>query len=121
MGEIATSERQITIYCNRNTEKAKKTLAYAQAQGVPVLAIDVTKTPLTGTQIAELAEMLGFAIHELIEPQSPGFSQELPGYDLSEEDWITMIRKNPEILKQPIAIRGHKAILVKSPSDIIRI
>ncbi|WP_224490062.1 arsenate reductase family protein [Robertkochia flava] len=122
MGEIATSDRQITLFCNPDTLKAKKTRAYALAEGLPILEVDIVKTPPTGTQIAELAAMLNMEIHELIIAEHPSLhsSGALP-YDLSEEDWITMIRSNPEILKQPIAIRGKTAILVDTPSDIIRI
>jgi arsenate reductase len=32
-----------------------------------------------------------------------------------------MIQHNPEIMKQPIALRGDITILVETPSDIIKI
>ena len=37
-------------------ELKKKKLAYARAGGLPILQVDLLKTPLTGTQIAELAD-----------------------------------------------------------------
>jgi len=58
MGEIATSERQITLFYSSKSERAKQTLAYAKAEGVPIQQIDILKTKLTGTQIAELADRL---------------------------------------------------------------
>ncbi|MFT4851390.1 MAG: arsenate reductase, partial [Sediminicola sp.] len=42
-------------------------------------------------------------------------------HDFSSDDWIKMIRHNPEIMKQPIALRGDITILVKTPTDIIKI
>lgn len=41
MGEIATSTRQITFYYNSKSVRAKQALAYAKAEGVPILEIDV--------------------------------------------------------------------------------
>ena len=58
MSEIARSERQITLFYNSTSERAKQTIAYAESQGIDVQLIDMTKTPITGTQIAELANEL---------------------------------------------------------------
>ena len=55
MGEIATSNRQITLYYSSKSNRAKQTLAYTKAEGLPIQEIDILKTPLTGTQVTELA------------------------------------------------------------------
>lgn len=121
MGEIATSVRQITFYYNSKSSRAKQALAYAKAEGVPILEIDVLKTPLTGTQIAEIADRLNLEIKDLVNLEHPSYKSEFRHHKFSPEDWIKMIQHNPEILKQPIALRGEKTILVETPSDIIKI
>lgn len=121
MGQIATSERMITLYYSSASERAKKTLAYAKAEGLPIVEVDVLKTPLTGTQIAELADRLGLKIGDLVNQQHPMYRKRFEPQDLSENDWITVIRQNPELLKQPIALRGNITILVETPTDIIKI
>jgi arsenate reductase len=121
MGEIATSERMITLFYNSNSSRAKQTLAYAKAEGLPVEEIDLLKTPLTGTQIAELAERLGLQVKDLVNQEHPSYKKHFEHHDFSSEDWIKMMQKNPEVIKQPIALRGHITILVETPSDIIRI
>lgn len=65
MGEIATSERQITLFYSSISTRAKQTLAYAKADGLPIHEIDILKTPLTGTQIAKLADRLHLEIQGL--------------------------------------------------------
>ena len=121
MGEIATSDRQITLFYNSESERAKKPLAYARAEGLPIHEVDILKTTLTGTQIAELADRLGLEIRDLVNQQHPVYKMKFEQSDYSAEDWIKMIRNNPEIMKQPIALRGKLTILVETPSDIIRI
>ena len=102
------------------------TLVYAKALGVPVLTIDISKTPITGSQIFEIANRLGMEIKDLIYRDNDVFNSKsepinLEALNLSSEDWIKMIQKNPEILKQPIAIRGDKTILVVTPTDILQL
>lgn len=121
MGEIATSERQITLYYISTSSRAKQTLAYVRAEGVPVLEIDLLKNRLTGSQIAELAEKLHLEIHELVNQEHYAYRDKFEKHNLSSEDWITMIRENPDLLKQPIALRGNRAILVETPSDILKL
>lgn len=120
MTQIATNNRQITLYSIESSNLAKQTLAYAKAEGAVVLSIDILKTPLTGSQIAEIAHSLELEIKDLIDLNNELFKSEPVNLQLSSEDWIKMIRQNPEIMKQPIAIWNNKTILVETPTDIMR-
>lgn len=121
MGEINTSNKQITMFYNSNSRIAKQTLAYAKTEGLPIQDIDVLKTPLTGTQIAELATKLNIEVNDLVNQEHPDYHHKFNHHNLSEIDWITMIQNNPKILKQPIALKGDSTILIETPTDIIKI
>ena len=121
MGEIATSDRQITIFYHSKSVRAKQTLAYAKAEGLAIRDIDILKTPLTGTQIAELADRLHIEIKDLVNQEHPSYTSHFEHHNFSSLDWIKMIQHNPEIMKQPIALKGNKTILVETPTDIIKI
>ena len=121
MGEIATSERQITLFYSSKSTRAKQTLAYAKAEGWPILEIDILKVPLTGTQIAELADRLHLEIKDLVNQEHPSYKSHFEPHEFSPDDWIKMIKHNPEIMKQPIALRGDITILIETPTDIIKI
>ena len=121
MGEIATSDRMITLFYNSKSSRAKQTLAYARAEGFPVEEVDLLKTPLTGTQIVELADRLNLEVRDLVNQEHPSYKRHVEPHEFSAEDWIKFIRKNPEVMKQPIALRGKLTILVETPSDIIKI
>jgi arsenate reductase len=121
MGEIATSNRQITLFYSSKSVRAKQTLAYAKAEGIPIQEIDILRVQLTGTQIAELADRLHMEIRDLVNQEHPSYKSSFENHDFSDDDWIKMIRHNPEILKQPIALRGDITILVETPTDIIKI
>ncbi|MDD3721077.1 MAG: hypothetical protein PHW92_01120 [Lutibacter sp.] len=121
MGGIATSNRQITLYYDANSSIAKQTLAFAKAEGLPILEIDILKTPFTGTQIVELANRLKLEVKDFINQELPAYISKFDPHKLSTDDWIKMIQNNPEIMKQPIALRGDKTVLVETPTDILKI
>jgi len=121
MGVIATSDRQIILIYSSKSVRAKQTLAYAKAEGLPIQEIDILKSKLTGTQIIELAERLQIKVEDLVNQKHPSYKSHFEYHDYSVRDWIKMIQHNPEIMKQPIALRGDVTILVETPSDIIKI
>ena len=121
MGEIATSDRQITLFYSSKSSRAKQTLAYAKAEGLPIQEIDILKTKLTGTQIVELADRLNITVADLVNQEHSAYTSSFEHHNFSTNDWIKMIQHNPEIMKQPIALRGDITILVETPTDIIKI
>lgn len=121
MGEIATSERQITLFYNSNSSRAKQTLIYAKTEGLKLQEIDILKTPLTGTQIAEIANRLNIEVRDLVNQEHPEYAQHFEHHNFSSEDWIKMMQHNPEIINQPIALHGDKTLMISTPTDINKI
>ncbi len=121
MGEIATSRRLITIYYHPDSIRAKKAIAFAKAEGLELQEINILKTILTGTQIAEIADRLNMNISDLVNQNHPAYTAIYQPAELSSEDWIKLLQHHPEIMKQPIAINAKRTILVETPSDIIKI
>ena len=120
-GVISTSGRQITLFYNSGSQRGKQALAYAKIHGLAIEEIDILKTPLTGTQITELAERLGITIKEMVNQEHYKYRKKFTLQCFSSEDWITVIQNHPEIMKQPIALRGDKTVWAKTPTDILRI
>ncbi|MBO3099853.1 arsenate reductase family protein [Gelidibacter pelagius] len=120
-GVISTSDGQITLFYNSTSQKGKQTLAYAKTHGLPLEKVDILKTPLTGTQITELAKRLGITVPDMVNQGHYKYRRKFTAQCFDSEDWITVIQNHPEIMKQPIALRGNKTILVETPTDIIRI
>ncbi|MGB8703472.1 MAG: ArsC/Spx/MgsR family protein [Gillisia sp.] len=121
MGEIATSVREVILFYNPDSILAEKVLAYAKAEGFPLREVDILKTPFTGTQIEELAERLHVSVENLINKAHPDFRRWYKAPNLSDDDWIKIMKNHPEFIKEPIAIRGDIAILVKTPSDLVKL
>jgi len=116
----AKNHRQLTVYYDSKSELGKKIRVRAEASDLKVLPIDLLQTNLTGTEWAEVAEMLGVTVDKLIDQDHPIF-KELYGkdhVDLDENDSIKILEKNPETLVFPIGVRGERAVQVKQLSDL---
>lgn len=121
MGVIATNNRELNLYYNANSSIGMQTLAFVQASKKKVLAVDLSKTKVTGTQWAELADLLGISIKDLINTEHPDFIK-LYGKDNDlegDDDWIKVLQKNPSVVTQPILVNGNRAMQVNTPSDVM--
>ncbi|MEC7265523.1 MAG: ArsC/Spx/MgsR family protein [Bacteroidota bacterium] len=121
MGVIATNNRELNLYYNAESSIGMQTLAFVQASKKKVLAVDLSKTKVTGTQWAELADLLGIPIKDLINTEHPDFIK-LYGKDNDlegDDDWIKVLQKNPSVVTQPVLVNGTKAMQVNTPSDVM--
>ncbi|HEA23319.1 hypothetical protein LCGC14_1093950 [marine sediment metagenome] len=121
MSELATSTREIILFYNPNRDSAKQTLGYAKGEGFPVRDVDILKNGFTGIQLEELADLLQVKIEGLVNKNHPDYEEHYKNVDFDDNDWIKILRKNPELIREPIAIRGKKAMFVETPSDLSRL
>lgn len=122
MGVIAKDENQITLYYNSETSLGKQTYPYVESAEKDILAVDISKTTVTGTQWAELADNLKIPIKDLVDQDHPNFV-EVYGkdkVDLDENDWFQVLEKTPSVLTCAIVVDGKKTIPIKSPSDFVK-
>ncbi|VXB45128.1 arsenate reductase family protein [Maribacter litoralis] len=119
MGVIAMDKKQITLYYSSENSIGKQLNAYVESSGKDHLTIDISKTNVTGTQWAELAEGLGKDVSDLVNTDLPDFMETYgENYvDLDNDGWLKILDKNPRFLKNAIVIKGDKYIELTSASD----
>ncbi len=121
MGVIVKDDRQITLYYHSGTSLGKQTYAYVTTSEKKLLAIDIAKNKVTGTQWAEMADNLGITVCELIDMDHPDFVA-LYGRDKRDLDWedcLKILDKNPIVLAYPIVINGGSYKMIKTPSEFV--
>lgn len=121
MGVISTDNNEIKLYYNSENSLGKQTHAYVESSDKKILAIDISKTKVTGTQWSELAKNLGIEIDELISKEHPDFIQNYgEDVNMEEDDWLKVLDKMPIVLTYPIAIIGKKYVMLKGPADFVK-
>mgnify|MGYP001179414445 CR=1 FL=1 len=120
MSELTQIPNQLNVYYLPDSETSKQTLAILGESRVPVHTVNLLLDPLTPTQLEEILDGLGMHPEALVCKESQEYKELFPEVDLDTEDWLTLISKHPEIIRQPIAQRGRKVMLVKVPTDILK-
>lgn len=120
MTVIARNDRQLIVYYDSKSDLGRKVRAHAESSDLKVLPVDLLKSNLTGTEWAEIAEMLGVTVDKLIDQDHPIFKETYGNdhVDLDETDAMKVLAKNPETLVFPIGVRGNRAVQVKQSTDL---
>lgn len=122
MGVIAKDDDQITLFYNSETSIGKQTLGYVESSEREVRTVDISKTEVTGTQWAELADGVDVPIRDLVDQNHPDFTKAYgsDAVNLDENDWLRVLDKTPSVLAYPIAIQGDRFLAIKNPSDFVK-
>lgn len=107
----------IRVYYGNDDYQDPQTLAKAESEYLSVISIDVRKTPLTGTQLLQMADKLGVDPSEMINKELKDYKKVVSKSSYDTEGWISILMENPHLLRT-IAQRGDKMIFVDSPTDI---
>ena len=103
-----------------NSTKKNDREAYGYAVSLDkhkINELDISKTKITPTQLAELAQKLNVPIIELFDKNSSYYRDNIEGKDLEEDDLLTILKGEPDSLKTPIMISAEKAVVLDSKYD----
>jgi arsenate reductase (glutaredoxin) len=115
------NNREILMYYKPHVKKDKNTYVLAQQVSTHIHDINVLKNPPTETQLKEIVDKLGIPIEEMIETESDVYKEKYEDKNFSTMEWITVLVKNPDMIKTPIVFKGKKGLLVKTPSNVLEL
>ncbi|WP_370098604.1 arsenate reductase family protein [Xanthomarina gelatinilytica] len=122
MGTIATDKKKLILYYHPETSIGKQAYAFALASNKKILAIDISKTKITGTQWLEISENLNTILSKLVNLEHPEFTNNYDsGLSLDKDDWIKVLQKHPETLRCPILVDGKNYHLIETPSKVSKL
>lgn len=119
---ISKDMKQINIYYHPEQILAKKCIAIANANKAKVLAIDTSKTRVSQTDWSEMARLLNISVVELVDLNHEAIVSKFGKTpDVDEFSALKLIQNNPEVVKNPIAIRGEKIVMAKQARDVLKL
>lgn len=107
----------IKILHNNSCSKSRAALEYLDENGIQFEIIDIIKNPLSELEIRTLLRKLNLEVTEIIrknDPLYPQYSREAK----TEENWVKILGKNPELLQRPILIKGPVAMIGRPLENI---
>lgn len=118
---MITHMREILIYYNPDSRSDRMTIAYAQSVAGHVTPYAFSKTPSTPTSWQHILNALEMHPKELLNKAHPFYQANIRGREFDDEGWLNIIRFNPQLIKAPIAMRGSRAVLCCTPTDIYKL
>ncbi len=117
MGVIARDDREFTLIYSHNTRIGKHALAYLQGIKDKLNAVDISKTKVSDTQWAEIAEALDCKVGDLIDKRLVNVDDTS---NFGTDDWLKILQNNDEVLSHPIAINGKKTVQITNGPDVLK-
>lgn len=118
---MKTHSAEIMVYYNPQSVRARKVLALAKGISANVREVEYHKTPFTATMWQQLLSMLNLRPKDLLNRSKSYYQDNIKGRDFDAEGWLNILMRNPDLIKAPIAVRGNRAVLCNSPTDILQL
>jgi len=118
---MKVSKDEILLIYNSNQLKDRKALVYAKSfQNHSVKEFDVQNNSLTESQLRQLSKRLEIDPVKLVDTQSTKYLRYFSDSDLSNKGTLKVLKKNPRMIKTPIAIYANGAEFINSPNEFIK-
>jgi arsenate reductase (glutaredoxin) len=108
----------VKIYHNARCSKSRGACDILSGSGVEAEVIEYLKTPLTESEIADLLTKLNMKASDLVRKNEVIYKSEYAGKYYSEDEWISILARNPILIERPIIVKGDKAVIGRPPERI---
>ena len=112
-----------TIYHNQKCSKSRAALELLQSKGLEPTIIEYLKNPPTVDELEEIIIKLNIHPKQLIrfkedKAKELGIST---GDQLTNEQWITIMAKNPNLIERPIVLTATGAVIGRPPENVLKV
>jgi len=112
----------IRIYHNPKCSKSRQTMTLLSEKGIDPEIIEYLKTPPDSNELQNILDLLGLAPRELMRTKETIYNElNLDNPDLSDEQLIAAMVKNPILIERPIVVTDGKATIGRPPENILDI
>ncbi len=113
---------RITIYQKPTCSKCRAALALLKDSGQEFDAVNYYEVPLTIERLRELIEKLGLPVRDVLRSDEPlARALKLAERQLSDDELLTIMVENPDLIQRPIVVRGDDAVLCRPPENIMKL
>jgi arsenate reductase len=109
------------IFHNPRCSKSRQALALLNEKGLePKVRFYLTETP-NQEELRSILAKLGIKAEELVRKGEQVFKDKYKGKQLSENEWISAMVKQPKLIERPILINKDKAVVGRPPEKVLDI
>ena len=110
------------IYHNPRCSKSRQTLEILNGQDVNTEIVLYLESPPSTEEIASILQKLDLNPRDIIRKGEEEFKLlNLKDQRLTENELITFMSKNPNLIERPIVIKDDKAVIGRPPENVLSI
>tara|TARA_A100001011_G_scaffold399607_1_gene509078 strand:+ start:1460 stop:1810 length:351 start_codon:yes stop_codon:yes gene_type:complete len=110
------------IFHNSRCSKSRKALQILQDNNCDIEIINYLETDLDVSLIKDVLKKLSLKPRDILRTSEQDYKDNnLKEDDFSDDDLIDYIIKYPKLIKRPIVIKGHRAVLGRPPENVIQL
>ena len=108
----------LRIYHNPRCSKSRQALTLVRESGKNFEVVEYLKTPPSKEELKDIVKKLGVHPEELVRKNESIYKESFKGKDLSDEQWLEILSKNPKLIERPIVIKDDKAVVGRPPEAV---
>lgn len=111
-----------TIYHNPRCSKSRASLEMLEAKGITPDIVKYLETPPTREELAEVLNKLGLKAEQIVRKGEALYKElGLAEKNLTNDEWISVLVDNPQLMERPIVVNGDKAAIGRPIEAVINI
>ena len=115
------NDSELVLIYNSNSSRDRKTLAYAMSISPKINKQELNSVRVSSTLFEMVLDSLKLSGKDVINKADPMYQSTYRGRNLTNEEWFSLIKMHPHLLKAPLAMYKGKAVLCNSETDILQI
>ena len=108
----------LTIYHNARCKKSREGLEILKNSGKEFEIREYLKQPLDEKELKKLLKKLEITPIQLVRKNEKIWKEEYKEKDLSDDELINVMVKNPKLIERPVVESDKNAVIGRPPSDI---
>ena len=108
-------------YHNNRCRKSREGLIFLKERNIKPQIIEYMKAPLNEAEIKMILKSLNCKAIELIRKNESNYKENIKGENLSENELINWMAKEPKLIERPILINGDKAVIGRPTEKFLEI
>lgn len=119
--KMKVSKNEILLIYNSSYLHDRETLAYAKSlKNHELKEFDLQNNSLNETQLNQITKRMDVKPNELINTKSTKYLRYYFDTDLTQKSTLKVLKRNPGMIKTPIAVYNDHAEFIKTPYEFIR-
>ena len=111
----------ITIYHNPRCSKSRQTLELLKDKGIEPEVNLYLDSPPSAEKLTDLLQKLGLEANQLVRKSEAYYKENLKGLEITENELIEVMIKNPKLIERPIVVAGDRAAIGRPPEAVLEI